>query len=678
MSQPHFFYKRHAVCRLMTVALLVASPCCPARAFAAETGDMQNLLDNAESESNIEQLLDLFDRLKSSRIVLNQADADDLCQLPWLMRSDADAIISHRRSKGPILSLSELELIIGKEKTASIAPYILFTRERALRQVPEAKAALVDGTFYSRVFWETTPRQGILDGSYAGENYRLYNRLQFSTPHLKASLIQEKDIGEPDVADFSAISISAWDLGHLKSAVLGNYKLNVAQGLLIGQGRYFSKGSDPSGSVRLPSKQLLPSSSSAETGFLQGAAATVKLEPFDLTLFYSSNHRDAVINDAGIITSFSASGYHRTELEIERKDNVTEIISGANLLYRYQTGRISGRAGGTILNYHYPMPLDELDPSAAANMLSSATLYSLETDLSIGKVSLFAEAAFSSHPSDASWIAGTEYEILHGITTVAAIRRYGAGYFSPFAGAFAERGSAASNERGYYVGLNAKISNRLSVAAYYDRFTFPLLDDHCPYPSDGDDARLIITWKPSHLFTWNLQLQHKYKEEQSNQGTSGDPLWMALPQITNRCRLDCDVALSRSVQLRSRGEVKKVVKEYRAGDQQFYGWLASQQAGYTVGKFGLKGRLTVFNTDDYDAALYAYEDDLPLTSSLGMYNGRGKSLFLVATWQALPQLKIGARYEVTWYSDREVYSSGNDERATRAPGSFHLGCFFSF
>ncbi len=389
MSQPHFFNKRHAACRLMTVALLVASPCCPARAFAAETGDMQNLLDNAESESNLEQLLDLFDRLKSSRIVLNQADADDLCQLPWLMRSDADAIISHRRSKGPILSLSELELIIGKEKTASIAPYILFTRERALRQVPEAKAALVDGTFYSRVFWETTPRQGILDGSYAGENYRLYNRLQFSTPHLKASLIQEKDIGEPDVADFSAISISAWDLGHLKSAVLGNYKLNVAQGLLIGQGRYFSKGSDPTGSIRLPSKQLLPSSSSTESGFLQGAAATLKLDPFELTLFYSSNQRDAIISDDKVITSFSSSGYHRTELEISRKDNVTELISGANLLYRYQAGMFSGRAGGSILNYNYPLLIDD-------HYFSSATLYSLETDLSFGHAGLFSEAAFST------------------------------------------------------------------------------------------------------------------------------------------------------------------------------------------------------------------------------------------------------------------------------------------
>ena len=124
--------------------------------------------------------------------------------------------------------------------------------------------------------------------------------------------------------------------------------------------------------------------------------------------------------------------------------------------------------------------------------------------------------------------------------------------------------------------------------------------------------------------------------------------------------------------------MKKVVKKYQSGDTVFYGWLIYQQAGYHDGKFTLKGRVTLFNTDDYDAALYAYEDDLPLTSTLRLFNGRGKSLFLLASWQVLDRMKLAARYDVAWYSDREVYSSGNDERATSAPGSFHLGCLISF
>ncbi len=678
MRQLSFFFKRHACRVVMTFFLFMHFPLFSSSALCSENDGLQKLLDKTESEVNIERLLELIEELKKNKINLNEADPDELRELPWLKTTDVQAILDWRRDKGPINSLHELESVLGKEKTASIAPYVRFQQKRAFRKTFTPKSVEVDGSLYSRLFWETTPRKGILNGKYAGANYKLYHRAEFSAPHIKASLVQEKDIGEPDMADFTSFSINAYDLGLLKSAVLGNYKLNFAQGLLIGQGRYVAKGADPTGSVQFFSKQLLPYTSSSESGFFHGAATTLKLDPLDVTLFYSANHLDAIINNAGVITSFSTSGYHRTELEISRKDNIVETLSGANILYHYQTGVVIGKVGSSVLHYSYPVPFDELEPDAAVSTISSSILYGIETDLSFRKVSLFAEAAFSRKPEDASWTAGAEYELLHGVTTVAALRRYGANYFSPFAGAFAERGSGASNEDGYYIGVNAKVSERLAIGAYYDLFTFPVLGGNCPYPSDGNDCRLLMTWKQSPLLAWGMQVQHKFKEEQKNQGTSKIPLWTALPQITNRCQIDCDITVSERVHLRTRGEVKSVVKEYLAGDQPFYGRMLYQQVGYNAGNYGLKGRITVFDTNDYDAAIYVYEDDLPLTSSLGVYDGRGKSLFLVATWQAMKQMKLGARYETTWYSDRSVCGSGNDERATSAPGSFHLGCFLSF
>ena len=678
MSVHFFFMKRHAFRVVMTFFLFMLFPPFTSSVLCGENDDLQKLLNKVESEVSIERLIELIEELKKNKINLNEADSDELRQLPWLKSSDVQAILVWRREKGPIHSFHELESVLGKEKTATIAPYVRFQPESAFRRTLTPKAVEVDGSLYSRLFWETTPRKGILNGKYAGANYKLYHRAEFSVPHIKASLVQEKDIGEPDVADFTSFSINASDLGLLKSAVLGSYKLNFAQGLLIGQGRYVAKGTDPTGSVQLFSKQVLPYTSSSESGFFQGAATTLKLDPLDVTLFYSANHLDAVINDAGVMTSISTSGYHRTELEISRKDNIIETLSGANILYHYQTGVVRGKVGGSVLHYSYPVPFDKLEPDAAVSTISSSSLYGIETDLSFRKLGLFAEAAFSRKPEDASWTAGAEYELLHGVTTVAALRRYGVDYYSPFAGAFAERGSGASNENGYYVGVNAKVSDRLSVGAYYDLFTFPVLGDNSPYPSSGNDSRLFMTWKQSPLLAWGMQVQHKYKEEQKNQGTSKIALWTPLPQRTNRCQLDCDIAVSGRVHLRTRGELKSVVKEYLAGDQPFYGRLLYQQVGYTAGNYGLKGRFTVFDTNDYDAAIYAYEDDLPLTSSLGVYDGQGKSLFLVATWQAMQQMKLGARYETTWYSDRKVCGSGNDERATSAPGSFHLGCFLSF
>ena len=678
MRQLFIALNRHALPKVMTFFLFLAPLFFPFSVLHAEDSDLQQLFDSAESEANLEQIVDLIENLKRNRISLNEADGDELRQLPWLTTFDAHAILAYRRDKGSILSLQELEPIIGKEKTTAIVPYILLNsppNPPSSALVPQHSVL----TLYSRLFWETTRRKGIINGAYSGDNYKLYHRLQYSAPHLEASFVQDKDIGESDMADFTSLSIRAYDVGSIKNAVIGNYRLNFGEGLLIGQSRYFSKGTDPTRSVRLSSKELSSYTSSSESGFLQGAATTLKLDHVELTSFYSANHVDAIINKtSGLITSFDESGNHRSSLETTRKDNVIETVSGAHIVYRYQTGFLNGKAGGTLLNYHYSLPLNKLEPYAAVGDQSSSSLYSIETDCSLGKISIFAEAAFSEKPNDTSWIAGAEYEVFHGVSMITSLRRYGENYYSPFAGAFAERGDGGSNEWGDYVGIKAKISDRLSVGAYYDRFTFPLLDDHCQYSSEGNDFRIFMTWKQSPGVSWNLQLQHKYKEEQSNQGSTGTPLWITLPQITNRSRLDCDTDVYGQVHLRTRGEVKQVVKKYLSGDIPLYGWLIYQQASYHVGKFSLKGRVTLFNTDDYDAALYAYEDDLPLTSTLGLYNGRGKSLFLLASWQAMQEMKLAARYDVAWYSDREVFSSGNDERATSAPGSFHLGCSLLF
>ena len=678
MKQLFIAFKRHVFFQVMTFLCFLTPAFFPLQLLHAENPALQQLFDSAESETNLEQLFQLIENLKNNPVSLNVADVDELRQLPWLTSFDAHTILSHT-GKGPVLSLQELETLIGKEKTAAIAPYIQLQKNQVFPPTPASGSKAAKITLNSRLFWETTERKGILNGAYSGENYKLYNRLQFAVPHLEATLVQEKDIGEPDLADFTSLSIHVYDLGMIKNAVIGNYRLNFGEGLLIGQNRYFAKGSDPTRSVRLSSKSLSPYASSSECGFLQGAATTLKLNPFEVTSFYSVNHVDAVINKtSGLITSFDESGNHRTLLEISRKDNIIETLSGAHLLYHYQTDFISGKAGGTVLNYHYSEPLSKLQPYAAAGEQSSATLYSIETDCSLGTINLFAEAAFSEKPGDASWTAGAEYEIFHGLSTIASLRRYGGNYFSPFAGAFAERGDGASNEEGDYLGIKAKVTERLAVGGYYDLFTFPVLDDHCHFSSEGNDFRLFMTWQQSQAVSWNLQLQHKAKEEQANQGTASKPLWSALPQITNRSRLDFDGEVSPGIHVRTRGEVKKAVKKYLSGDRAFNGWLIYQQAAYHTGKLNVKGRFTLFNTDDYDAALYAYEDDLPLTSTLGLYNGRGKSVFLLASWQTMPYMKLAARYEMAWYGDREVYSSGNDERATSSPGSFHVGCTLSF
>ena len=664
------FIKRHAVNTAVAFFFLMPSASvCSEPCFAAES--IEDLAGRGDLSGDVEKLMLDLERLEKKKIRINSAGADELRQLPWLSASDIHDIIDCRR-RTFLTDLQQLAAIIGTNKAESVSPYISFGTVQRGRKKKEDDS--FSGSITSRVYREYPSRRGVLNGKYAGTCDKIYNRVLLSFSGCTIGFLQERDIGEPEFFDFRSFSFGFAGKGSVKTAVLGNYELSFGQGLMTGQGRYYTSGADLAGSARLVSKRLSPYLSSSESGFFQGGALALELRPFEVTVFYSANKVDAVVNKtSGMITSFDESGYHRTATERLRKDNVTEKVCGANLLWRFTSASAEGRIGGSWMRYDYGMPLTILGGE------SGSVLAGLEAEATLGRFSLFGEAAWAQLPGKGiSWNAGAEWKVTRGVSAVLAVRDYSNGYYSPFASAFAERGELGRNEQGIYAALGMRLGDRLTVSGYYDRFRFPLLDDHCPFPSNGHDSRAYISWKPERTVSIELQLQHKYKEEEKNQGTSKLPLWTALPKITERCRLDCDIDISGRLRLSVLGEMKQARKEYLAGDVTNRGWLVYGQAGYAVRDFSLKGRFTVFNVEDYDAAIYVYEDDLPQTFNMGMYNGRGKSLIVVASWQVARQLKIAGRFEKVWYADREVYGDGNDLRATGAPSSVNIGVYMKF
>ncbi|WP_223267067.1 hypothetical protein [Chlorobium phaeovibrioides] len=273
MNQSLLLRLRHAMPLVASFFLLICLARPPEVGHCATDG-VESVFSTFEPEGNIDALLDDLADLKKQKLYLNESSSEDLLQLPWLTFSDVSTIISTRTDTGPIANQAALAEIIGEEKAAWTLPYIYFSRDLQLRR--KALRDQIEGSLYTRYFTEMPERAGIATGAYAGENYKLYNRLQLTIPHLKASVVQEKDVVEPDLDDFTSFSLNAYDFGVLKSAVIGNYTLNFGEGLLMGQNRYFSKGSDPAGSVRLKSRRLKPYSSSGEYGFLQGAAFSLR------------------------------------------------------------------------------------------------------------------------------------------------------------------------------------------------------------------------------------------------------------------------------------------------------------------------------------------------------------------------------------------------------------------
>jgi len=294
---------------------------------------------------------------------------------------------------------------------------------------------------------------------------------------------------------------------------------------------------------------------------------------------------------------------------------------------------------------------------------------------------VFGEAAYAAESGATSWICGVQSDLAKGITGIVLIRDYAFEYYSPFAGAFAERGDNASNESGLYLGLKAKVLDNLTLAGFYDRFRFPVLDKrYYVYPSSGYEARFYVTWKQNRWMTWEGMYQHKEKERARKQldKATGIEVYMPVPNITNRVQLGLAARCSSNLTLKSRAAFKSFRSHYVSGVESEEGWLLYQQLNWKNGPVTLKTRLARFDTDSYAAALYAYEDDLPLVYTINAYYGRGKAWFLLLDLEPVHNFRLTAKYEVTWYDDRKVYSSGNNLRNTTSPRSFHVGCMLNF
>lgn len=657
--------------RLALAAVLFACLFSPLPVQADDS--IQELLDRSEPESNVEELFSVLHDLRSHPIPINRATEEQLLELPLLNAVEAASIIDWRQRHGPIKSPSELAAVIGKQNAERLSGFFSFEPPTG-KQAEQKAAEPIRATLISRVSWESPPRAGIINGKYAGQNRHFYNRLQARTGNYGVTLLQDSDVGEKSFGDFLSFSAYARRIGIISQAVVGNYRLSFGQGLLFGQGRYFSKGTDAIDGVQLSTRPLRPYSSAAEYGFLQGVAVTLSPGAFEMTAFSSANKVDASIHD-GVVTSISESGYHRTATEIARKDNLNERVNGLNIRYRYQGDNLNALVGVTCADYRYSLPLDWLDKKRGGQLAS------LEASAVYRQVQLFGEAAFSDTPGAMSWIAGAQGEVAKGVNGVVSMRQYAADYVSPFAGAFAERGGEASNEEGFYTGLKAELLDNLDIAASYDLFRFPELDpERYALPSSGYEARLYATWKPFRAITLEGLYQHQEKEETKTQigADTYREYVMPVPTTANRVQLTLKARCLKGFILKCRAAVKRLQKSFFTGMQNEQGRLLYQQVNWKRGPFTLKTRLALFDTDSYDTALYAYEDDLPLVYTLSTYYGSGKAWFLLLDYKPVKNFRLTAKYETTWYDDRDTYSSGNDLRNTSSPSSFELGAILKF
>jgi len=174
------------------------------------------------------------------------------------------------------------------------------------------KEALEQGNYEMFVRYQTTPQakngysevtDSILQNSnsyYYGNADHYYSRLRYSyRTNISLGVTAEKDPGEEffkgaQSNGFDFYSAHAFFKGgkYLKAVALGDYQIQIGQGLNLWSGYAFGKTADVT-NIKKSANPLRPYTSVDETRFMRGAAVDLGFGDFSLTSFASIKKVDA-------------------------------------------------------------------------------------------------------------------------------------------------------------------------------------------------------------------------------------------------------------------------------------------------------------------------------------------------------------------------------------------------
>lgn len=637
------------------------------------------LLEGLAETGDAEELADFLEDLRANPLDLNAARADELALLPSLSPLLATRIVAYRDSTGGFASLPALQLVPGitPEIYASVRPYlrlgdvldVVARRASRFPAVPTRGAwREVRGQAIQRYARRLETARGYAEGRYAGSPDRLYTRLRVtSARHLSANLTLEKDPGEafgwrPEDGTFGYDYVSAHlaiaNIGRVRALVAGDFTASFGQGLVLWRSAALGKSAEATRGLSRFGSGVRPYGSTDENRFFRGAAATVLLTPdLALTAFFSRRTLDATLLDAdtGGVSAFGTSGLHRLDSEIARKDALGETVSGGAV----ELVRRRFRVGAAYVSTWFDQPIvpREAPDARFAFRGRSGQATSVFGHLFLGNAVLFGEAARGGDGT--GLVGGAEYAIGRTGEVVVLGRHYARDFVSLHGYAFGERVGATQNEQGLYVGLRLRPRRTVTVQGYFDQYRFPWLRFNVPRPTHGYDTRLTVTHAPRRWLAQEVSLRSETREAGVTLPDGPRTVAAVRPETRQSLRWQGTYVFSNRLTLRARAEGVRFAPD---GAADAYGLLLFQDVRVRpFDALTLDLRLAFYDTDGYDARVYAYEYDVRYGFSVPPLYGRGVRQYVVARWQPVRALLVEARYAVTHREDVTTLGSGLDE-----------------
>ena len=633
-----------------------------------------NWLEANETESVQDELFEILDQLIEHPINLNDTLSERRFLLPFVDDYQWEMVRYYIQQNGPLYSKNELLVINNWDtNTLLLALPFLTTLEVTENHWPTGNELLHHGTNRLMTGW----RRGVPptnDSSFLGSPDRMYFKYYYRyRDRIELMVSGDKDPGEEFFRgsnrqgfDFYGYHLFLNNLGPIKRAIFGRYNLQFGQGLTLWSG--FRPWISESSGYWRSGQGVAKSSAFCEYGSFRGLASTIQIRSdLDFTSFFSYNSLDASVKnqvdefgeDFSYAQTIYETGYHRTEKEIEKKDQLFETLLGGQIHWRRNGFSSALTAYGSI----YDKPLLPASNTYNQNYFRGKENLVAGLDASYRyRNALFFGELSASHTSlsyrtslPLAGLIGLEYNIdtrnHFGIT----YRNYSPSYQNLHSGAIGVN-SRPQNESGFSFNFHTIQPNGWDMAIFANIYKFKNIRYQVYSPSGGMEGRLRIS---KELKKFKLSGYYRYRKGEKNISRSAidtltafydfDPHLFAIENTQlHKAQFSVNYFLSENWNLSTFLTGSLFNSDHHHPQT---GWLWGQDVSYnisTMHKLTLSERTMIFNVDGYDSRIYSQERNLAYEYYSPMLMGKGIRGYLLLRWEPTEKIALATRISTTW------------------------------
>ncbi|HEY6506019.1 MAG TPA: helix-hairpin-helix domain-containing protein [Chitinophagaceae bacterium] len=640
---------------------------------------LENLTDADQAEPEDDSYLQQLVYFRRYPMNLNTVTASELKELRIVSDLQADNLIAYRRLFGNLVHIYELQAVPTWDITTirKLLPFIIISSPVSITEDFGDRIRSGDHSLLLRVSQVLEESKGFDKSTpgtkYLGSPQRLFFRYNYIYKNLlQFGMVGDKDAGEQFFKgaqskgfDFYSFHLFARKTGIMQALAIGDFTVNMGQGLIQWQSLAFKKSVDVMG-IKRQSPVLRPFNSANEIYFHRGAGITIRKGKIEATTFASIRKVDAnfvtdTLSDEDFISSIQTSGYHRTPAEIADRKKLGQIAYGGSI--KYYGNPPAGRAsrfhvGVNGICYNFSSPVQKEEEPYNLYAINGKQWYNLSVDYSYTykNIHFFGEAAADKNFNKA-FINGLLISVDPRADISLLHRSISKEYQAVNGNAFTEN-TYPTNEHGFYAGINIRPSAAWRLDMYADIFKFPWLKYQVDAPSQGTDFLAQLTYLPNKQA--EIFIRYRNESKQGNQPDNLTVINFLVPLPRQNMRIHFNYRVTPDIAIRSRAEMSWYNNKGTEGEKGFltffdfiYRPLLKPYAGTL--------RLQYFETDGYDSRLYAYENDVLYSYSIPAFFDKGFRYYLTLNHNLANGLSLWVRWAQTIYRDKESVGSGLDE-----------------